>query len=337
MDVSVIVPTYNRKESLERCLSALFSQNIDSSRYEIIVVDDASSDGTNIFLANIRGHHNNLKVIQHRQNLGEAITRNDGIRSARCEIIVFIDDDIVVDYKYLETHIQYHQQAKNNHIAVISNISYAPEVIKCSNFGKYLQSRYLGNRSPKEWEKIDPHNLPSYNFGSGLSSVRLEDLNTIGLFNENFHFYGGPDVYMGRCLVEAGVRLVYAPEAVSFHYDKISLKSFKKKYIELAREANKTIAEKKPEIYDGSHARFLLPINWKRDSFKTKIIKSGIRLTINPFIVFLLERWAFLTDQSPSLYSQTLFKFLRIGWSLKGSRMKRGGTRLVDYSNGNHV
>ena len=61
------------------------------------------------------------------------------------DYLLFIDDDIVVDCKYLETHIQYHQKTNNEHIAVISNISYAPEVIKGRNFCSYLQSRYLGN------------------------------------------------------------------------------------------------------------------------------------------------------------------------------------------------
>ena len=91
---SVIIPTYNRKDSLLRTLDSLDKQTYPTNRFEVIVVDDGGSDGTEAvtrqaFSFPLRYHH--------QSNQGDAIARNAGAQQSTAGILIFIDDDIITE------------------------------------------------------------------------------------------------------------------------------------------------------------------------------------------------------------------------------------------------
>jgi glycosyltransferase involved in cell wall biosynthesis len=95
MEISVVIPTYNRMEDLERCLSALERQSIPRKRFEVIVVDGGSSDATLDLLDSFR-RKGRLDLSYHvERKRGAAAARNLGIKKARGGIIAFTDDDCV--------------------------------------------------------------------------------------------------------------------------------------------------------------------------------------------------------------------------------------------------
>jgi cellulose synthase/poly-beta-1,6-N-acetylglucosamine synthase-like glycosyltransferase len=95
--ISVIVPTYNRRNLLERTLNSLFQQ--DYPEYEIIVVNDGSQDGTHEYLKSLAAEG---KIKYHRhENSGLAATRKEGLKHALGELIAFTDDDCVVPNDWL--------------------------------------------------------------------------------------------------------------------------------------------------------------------------------------------------------------------------------------------
>jgi len=100
--ISVIVPTYNRLELLKNQVKALLHQTISKEDYEILIVNDGSSDGTKDFLQGISRKHANLTAI-HTQNGGPARARNTALGQAKGEIIAFTDDDCEVAPNWLET------------------------------------------------------------------------------------------------------------------------------------------------------------------------------------------------------------------------------------------
>lgn len=107
MKISVIVPTYNRCTLLKRTLESLFRQTY--SDYEIIVVNDGSSDGTDEYLQNLASEG---KIIYHRhQNSGLAATRKAGLSFASGEVIAFTDDDCVLPSDWLTTIAQKFEQS----------------------------------------------------------------------------------------------------------------------------------------------------------------------------------------------------------------------------------
>lgn len=92
MFLSIIVPVYNTEKYLADCLNSLLDQNIPKNRYEIICVDDGSSDASPQILDDYAENHSNIRVI-HKENGGVSSARNVGVEQARGEYIWFIDAD----------------------------------------------------------------------------------------------------------------------------------------------------------------------------------------------------------------------------------------------------
>lgn len=106
MLVSVIIPTYNRKDWILDTLDSLSYQTFPRDRYEVIVVDDGSTDGT----AEIEGRRFPFDLhYVWQSNQGDAAARNLGVQHSQAEILVFLDDDILVEPEYLTYLIDEHE------------------------------------------------------------------------------------------------------------------------------------------------------------------------------------------------------------------------------------
>ena len=106
MNVSVIIPTYNRKPILEKCLNALEKQTLTNiiRNYEIVVVDDGSTDGTPSWIrknSDIFPH----VVLYEQEHGGPALGRNLGVIKSKYEIIIFIDSDLIVLENFIVCHV----------------------------------------------------------------------------------------------------------------------------------------------------------------------------------------------------------------------------------------
>jgi glycosyltransferase involved in cell wall biosynthesis len=87
-DISVVLATYNRRHSLPRAVASVLAQDV---RFELIVVDDASRDGTGEYLATLRDPR--IRVILAERNGGPSAARNLGLTAARAGIVAFLDSD----------------------------------------------------------------------------------------------------------------------------------------------------------------------------------------------------------------------------------------------------
>jgi glycosyltransferase involved in cell wall biosynthesis len=106
-EVSVVVATRNRAGQLAELLAGLRSQTVGSERFEVIVVDDGSTDGTGGLLA--RGADAEglrLRAIERSSSAGPATARDDGWRAARAAIVAFTDDDCVPEPGWLEAGLE---------------------------------------------------------------------------------------------------------------------------------------------------------------------------------------------------------------------------------------
>jgi GT2 family glycosyltransferase len=93
---SIIIPTYNRAPYLSTCLRALASQKADPKIFEIIIIDNNSTDNTPVVILDFAQSHSNLSIkYLHEKNQGAAIARNRAMAEARGEILCFLDDDTV--------------------------------------------------------------------------------------------------------------------------------------------------------------------------------------------------------------------------------------------------
>ncbi len=111
MKISIILPTYNRRNKLEKSLTALNNLNCSKEEYEIVAVNDSSQDKTKEFLDQKKQEIPNLKVVHHEENQGIAATRNTGLKHANAEEYVFFtDDDCIVPESWIQKHLQHYQE-----------------------------------------------------------------------------------------------------------------------------------------------------------------------------------------------------------------------------------
>ena len=94
-DISIVIPVYNTKEYLTRCVSSLTGQT--HSNIEICLVDDGSTDGSGKLCDELAGTDPRIRVL-HKENEGQGIARNEGIRMAEGEFVAFLDSDDYWDH-----------------------------------------------------------------------------------------------------------------------------------------------------------------------------------------------------------------------------------------------
>jgi GT2 family glycosyltransferase len=100
--ISVVLPTYNRVEDLRRCLTALESQTPGAGPFDVIVIDDGSTDGTLLLLKEMQAHSRLRLRFMSQANRGPAAARNRGIGESSSPLIAFTDDDCIPEPDWLE-------------------------------------------------------------------------------------------------------------------------------------------------------------------------------------------------------------------------------------------
>lgn len=118
--VSVVIPTYNRKDSLMETLESLFDQTYPKEDYEIIICDDGSNDGTGEMIKRMMKESPCLLRYFKQNNKGPASARNLGIYNAKGEIIGFTDDDCVASPTWIELAVPYFEDSKVGGVAGIT-------------------------------------------------------------------------------------------------------------------------------------------------------------------------------------------------------------------------
>ena len=91
--LSIVIPVYNAASTISRCLDSIWCQGLDEAEYEVICVNDCSTDNTIQVISEIRKTHNNLRLFSNTENIRAGGSRNRGVREAYGEYILFIDAD----------------------------------------------------------------------------------------------------------------------------------------------------------------------------------------------------------------------------------------------------
>jgi len=212
-DISIVIPTYQRRDSVRRVLQALAQQTLPPDDYEVIVSIDGSDDGTLDMLGRLPMPYKLQAIWQANQ--GRAAACNAGIRMATGALVVLLDDDMEPAPEFLAAHLQAHPDGSRLGVMGAVPITVdrsAPPVVA------YVGSKF--NRHLDQLAQPD-HKLKLRDFYSGNFSIRREILLEVGAFDESFKIYGNEDLDLSLRLVQAGVRIVYSPEALARqHYTK---------------------------------------------------------------------------------------------------------------------
>ncbi len=210
---SVIIVNWNGKDYLKTCLDSLKTQSYPN--IEVIVVDNGSKDGSVDFLNQY--YLPFVKVIANRENLGFSGGNNVGIRAAKGQYILLLNNDTEADQKWIEELIR---EAENNPaVGMCASKIYSFSQRNIIDVAGHLLYRDGLNRGRGRLEK-DAGQYDAVEevfFPSGCAALyRKEMLDEIGLFDETFFAYGD-DTDIGLRGRIAGWKCLYVPTAIVYH------------------------------------------------------------------------------------------------------------------------
>jgi GT2 family glycosyltransferase len=270
--VSVVVPTHNRLEILRETVGRLLRQELEGEEYEVVVVDDHSSDGTGAWLEEQAGREPRLRPARSPRR-GRSSARNAGVAAARGELICFLDDDMWVGPGCVQAHWEAFLAAGpvatvgvgrmrpySGNAPTLVNRAYDRRLARIdeamAQYGDDLPCRYLctGNVS-----------LPRRLFAAGLS------------FDESFAGYSFEDTELGYRLAGQGVRFRYLPAAYAEHRTDTTVAALLRKREEAGRSAVRFL-QQHPEAAEHLEIPFAVPgvaTTRRRDGLGKRLVKAA--------------------------------------------------------------
>ena len=210
--LSVIIPNFNGKQFLKTCLDSIKNQNY--SFYNVIIVDNASSDGS---VQYIHENYPEFTLIQNKENLGFAAAVNQGIKSSSSEYIFLLNNDVELEQDSISNLLKCIKKDKNI-FGVSSKMILYTDRSKMDDAGD--EYTILGwTRKVGDGKSPELYNAERETFSvcAGAALYRKSILDELGYFDENFFAYM-EDVDISYRARIRGYKCVYCPDAVVYHF-----------------------------------------------------------------------------------------------------------------------
>lgn len=206
---SVVIPTYNRQRVLAECLDALARQSVAPETFEVIVVDDGSSDETEQFCRHFRAAFPFQYLRQ--LNAGAGAARRRGVQHARGEYLVLINDDTICAPSLLAQHLKAHTQCRHERQAVLGDFRFPPAAQDRALTRFLMASPFFFPQAT-----LQPGTYWEYTYMVTCNlSVKREAVLAAGSFDP--HFRVAEDSDLGLRLSRKGFCVRYVPEAQAIH------------------------------------------------------------------------------------------------------------------------
>lgn len=233
--ISVIIPTYNRANYLSEAIDSVLAQTYKN--YEIIVVDDGSTDNTRKVLEK---YSNKIRYI-YQENKGPSAARNNGIKNAKGELIAFLDSDDAWLPEKLERQLELFR--KNDELGLVSSAYYSCD--EYFNLPTLVREKDLSTK-----RKILPKLFVKNLFATPTIVVKKKCFTRVGLFNENYKFGEDWDMWI-RIALDYEVHYVLEPlckcrrhnDSITYGMNPKNLEDWKN-IIELNRKRAKNLYER---------------------------------------------------------------------------------------------
>ncbi len=241
--ISVVIPTYDRRAILRKTLLGFASQTVPPDRFEVIVVDDGSSDDT---VEMVRRWGTGLRIELVAQPHGGAnAARNAGILAARGDLVLLTGDDMIPGPALVETHLKFHERHPAELDAAVGYVDWSPE-LTVTPFMRYVVSPEGGQQFA--FFRLDD-GLASHHFfyTSNVSLKRALLAAQPVLFDADFTYPAYDDTELGYRLAHHGMRLHYVAQAVTYHHHEMTVGGFAHRQRMAGRMAV-VFARKHPEL-----------------------------------------------------------------------------------------
>lgn len=239
--LSIIIPTYNRADKLEKCLRALRAQSLASESFEVLVVDDGSTDSTPQLLKKWAGKWKNLKYL-HQKNAGQGNARNKALKEARGQVVLFIGDDIYPQEGFLAKHVEFHQEHPEKEYACLGLTEWDPT----QEITPFME--WLTHGGPQfAYHKLQAEEEASFWYFYTSNISLKKELLLKDSFDPDFKAYGWEDIELGYRLTQKGLKLIYKPEALAYHDHFMEEASLKKRMFGVGETA-RLFQKKQPAV-----------------------------------------------------------------------------------------
>ena len=221
--VSVVIPTFNRAEALSVALNGWQRQAPEDVTFELILVDDGSTDGTRALLGGLRPQRFSWRTL-HQPNTGPAGARNLGLSHARGEYVLFSGDDIEPSPSLLAEHLRGHELAGDPRRAVLG-LTRWPEGDELTATMRHIDgagAQQFSYAWMKHGEIYDFRHFYTSNISVHRDLMAREATG----FSTDFPAAAFEDAELAYRLAARGLRIVYRQSAVAWHHHHYGVRSF---------------------------------------------------------------------------------------------------------------
>jgi len=222
--VSIIIPVYNEEKTIEECLKSVL--NNDYSNFEVIVVNDKSTDRTLEILKSISDKR--LRYYSNKVNSGTSYSRNFGIRNSNGDLVMLLDADTLVEKDWLRKHVRAHR-----------NIP--ADLIGGGVIGVYQTIYGAADTFCSWWTSIPfskDYYLKRFHLPTNNLSIKRDVFEKIGYFSNDLTL-GGEDAEFCFRALKNNLKLYLKSDIVVHHYDRDDLSGFLKHQAHWGRHAVK--------------------------------------------------------------------------------------------------
>jgi GT2 family glycosyltransferase len=228
MKLSIIVATYNRKNELESLLDSFAHQSLPSDRFEVIIVDDGSTDSTRTFITDIRQSLPFTLHYEYQENRGPGYARTRGMERATGDVFLFIDSDCIAPPHYLESVRRAFMERPIDAFGGPDRT--ADDFSAWDKAVNYTMTSFLttGGLRGTSGKKLATYYPRSFNMG-----FRSEVFQKIGGFGSIYHY--GEDIEFSHRIIKSGARVAFLPDAYVFHRRRSSPGLFARQVYKMGR------------------------------------------------------------------------------------------------------
>lgn len=223
--VSIIILNFNGKEYIRDCLNSVFSSHYP--KFEIIVVDNASCDDSDYI---IEKEFPYVKLVRNKKNLGFAAGNNIGIRVAKGDIVILLNNDTIVEKGWLEGIMD--TLTSSDEIGIVGSKILFPDKKTIQHAGGIIHPNALTNHYGYGEEDIGQYDMiMNVDYVTGASiGIKKEVFEKIGFLEESYYpAYYEETEFCYRAKLH-GYRVVYTPKSVLYHYGSASTHLFSYKF-----------------------------------------------------------------------------------------------------------
>lgn len=323
---SVVISTYNRADALRATLDALAKQDVPADDYEVLVVDDGSTDATPAVLESMATPYS-LRVFRQPVNSGVSAGRNTGMRAATGAYVIMISDDLIVPPEFVRVHLETHQRYPNSW--VVGGFEQLPGLTE-SPFGRYLDALERSFEDARTGRHLaGPVYEMTMPTARNLSMPR-SDLERIGFFDEQFRVTC-EDQDLAERARPHGVRYIYNTDLQCIHNDQAATLNRYCRFQQRGARDTVRFCRKYPQVHGNAPVLRANSYIARADGPKLVAVKVAKALLARPPIMRGLES-AIRRAERVGVADRALARLYRLAIGLYTFRGVREGLRQVDRS-----